>query len=284
MNALKYLINLLFLPCALLLWQPAQAQILTVGVDDSALSLPEGFLSSLEQCLPYNGEKPLRRDNVAANTLFLIDGMQDGLCGLHITGITNSSVEIHQDCALPADVAKAYAHALQRFIDKNYSPRWHKQYIKKDSNYQAALKIMSDTKYCKFYRKEIDNTENIRKNLPACRAAQQTEITSGMEISRQIIGLKNGLCEYRFTAQKTDEIDHVMLKNVPPTTQSKFSDDVYLSYTCALTEKQSEYYLLILESETVPAEEGYDYAAIWHISQREELDFLRENCVFKVKR
>ena len=284
MNALKYLISLLFAGCAGLASGPASAQILSVDVYLDKLALPNGFTASLEKCQPFHAEKPLRRKDVAVNTVYTIDGMQDGMCELHITGVTNTSVEIHQDCALPADVAKTYAHALQRFQDRKYSQKWDAYYIEKDADYQAALKIMSDPEYCNFYREEIDNTQEIRRNLPACTPTEQAEITSGLELSRQIIGLKDDLCVYKFSAQKTDKVDHVLLKNVPPKTESYFSDTMLLAYTCAFTEAQAREYMLILESEIIPAEDDFDYAAVWHMSPKEELEFLRENCSAEVRK
>ena len=284
MNALKYLISLLSVLYVALPTNPAAAQILAIDVYVDKLVLPQGFTQSLEQCKPYHAERPLRRKDVAVNNIYTIDGMKDGLCELHITGITNSSVEIHQDCSLPADVAKTYAHVLQRFQDKGYSQRWDEYYVEKDADYQAALKIMSDPKYCSFLREEIDNTQNIRRNLLACKPAEQTEVVSGLEFSRQIIGLKGESCIYNFAVKKTDKIDHILLKKVPPATSSYFSDTMFLKYTCAFSEKQAEQYLHILESEIIPAEEDFDYAAVWHISPLEELEFLRDNCSADIKK
>ncbi len=284
MNVLKYLINLAFVLGFICLANTASAQILSVDVYVDKLVLPKGFLPSLEQCKPFHAERPLRRKDIAVNTVYTVDGMQDGFCQLHITGVTNSSVEIHQDCALPADVAKTYAHILQRYVDKKYSMKWDHKYIEKDEDYQAALKIMEDPKYCTFYRAEIDNTREIRKNMPACRPAEQKEIASGLEYTRQIVGLNKESCVYRFTAQKTDELDHVLLKNVPPVTVSDYSDTLRLSYTCAFNEEQAAQYVLILESEIVPEEEDIDFAAIRHVAPLEELEFLRNNCSVEMQK
>ncbi len=284
MNALKYLISLAITAGAAYLSNPANAQILSIDVYVDKLVLPKGFTESLEKCEPYHAERPLRRKDVAVNNIYTIDGIKDDMCGLHITGITNSSVEIHQDCNLPADVAKTYAHVLQRFENKKYSQRWDEYYIEKDEDYQAAVKIMSDPKYCSFYREEIDNTQDIRRNLAACTPTEQTETASGLELSRQIIGLKKDSCVYKFTVQKTDKIDHILLKNVPPADSSYFTDTMFLEYTCAFSEKQAEQYLHILESEVIPAEEDFDYAAIWHISPVEELEFLRNNCSAEIRK
>ena len=269
---------------AVLCFKSAQAQILSINVEVDKFTLPDGFLTSLENCVPFHKERPLRRKDVVVNTIYTIDGLKGDYCSLHITGITNSSVEIHQDCELPADVAKTYSHALHRFQNKGYSPRWDERYIARDPDYKAALKIMSDPKYCRFYREEIDNTQNIRRNLAACMPTEQKEIASGLEFSREIIGIKGDSCIYKFTVQKTDKIDHILLKNIPPAESSYFSESMFLEYTCAFSEKQAEQYLHILESEVIPAEEDFDYAAVWHVAPLEELEFLRDNCSAEIRK
>lgn len=284
MNALKNLINIALALCAVVLIEPAQAQILSVNAYLRALKLPDGFLPSLEQCSPYHAENPIRRHDIAVNTIYTIDGMENGLCALHITGVTNSSVEIHQNCELPADVAKTYAHALKRFIDKRYHPLHDENFIERDEDYKAALKIMTDTKYCRFSRAEIDNTAVIRKNLPSCLPAEQKETSAGMIFTRRIIGADNNLCKVSFVAEKYDGVDHVLLKNVPPKEENDYPDDFYLAYDCAFTEQQAQYYLRILESEVVPEDDDFDYAPVWHISPDEEVRFLSDVCEVKFRK
>lgn len=278
MNVSKNLINIVFAACIVVLSKPAAAQILSVNAYLEELKLPEGFLPSLEQCQPYHAERPERRKDVVVNNLYTIDGVEDGLCVLHITGINNSSVEIHQDCNLPLDVAKTYAHTLQRFVDKKYSPLRDEHFIEKDADYQAALKIMTDTKYCHFLRKEIDNTREIRKNLMACQPAEQTEAAAGVKFTRRIIGLDNNLCKISFSVEKRAEEDHILLKSIPPAKVSDFPEDFYLAYDCALSEKLTKYYLRILEAEVVPEEDDFDFDAVWHLSPDEEMRFMSDFC------
>ena len=93
MSALRYLTKVVFILCMVLLYQPAHAQILTINVRPEKFTLPEGLLENLERCTPYHIERPLRHRDTVVNTVYTIDGLQDGLCNLHITGVTNSSVE-----------------------------------------------------------------------------------------------------------------------------------------------------------------------------------------------
>lgn len=283
MSALRYLTKVVFILCMVLLYQPAHAQILTINVRPEKFTLPEGLLENLERCTPYHIERPLRHRDTVVNTVYTIDGLQDGLCNLHITGVTNSSVEIHQDCAFPPDVAKTYAHVLQRFKDKEYSPQWDEDFISNDPDYQAAIKIMSDPKYCGFYREEIDNTKNIRDNLRTCHPAEQNELGAGIEFQRRIIGLQEDKCEYTLTIRKNDHVDHILLKGAPKAEKSDFTEHFNLSYECELDEKLAERYLLILESQVIPAEDDFDFAAIWHIAPLEELEFMKDHCKLKLK-
>lgn len=279
MNALKYLIKVL----AVALIFPAvtaQAQILNMGVNFEKLSLPAGFLQSLEKCEPYSGEKVYRRNEVKVNTVYRIMGLQNDLCVLKIDGSTNTSVNIHQECNLPLDTAKTYAEALRRYQAKEYNPRWDEQYIQKNRDYQAALEIMSDTKLCRFYRDKIDNTQTIRENLSACNPAEEVEITAGLKVTRTIVGAQDEKCRYQMALQKA-ESEEPLVKTLSDNAENFVPEQLALVFECEFDKEKTDFYLQVLEAQVVPAEEGFDYSAAQRISPQEEIGFIMDSCILK---
>lgn len=258
----------------------AHAQILNMGTNFEKLDLPEEFLQNLEKCTPYSGEKPYQRNAVKVNTTYQIIGLKNNLCVVKIDGSTNTSVNIHQECHLPPQTAATYAQALRRYQSRGYSPRWDGEWIEKNKDYQTALKIMSDTSLCRFYRDKIDYTQDIRDNLPNCQPSEQTETTAALKILRKIIGKDGDKCHYQMTVQHANpQAEEPLVKNLSDNDENAVPKHLALTFDCSFDSEQIAHYLQILEALVIPAEEGFDYSAVQRVSQQEETDFVMNNCI-----
>ena len=262
MSVLKKLINCAVLPLLCIITS-AKAQILGIGVNFEKLNLPEEFLHSLQNCQTYKYEQPAAFENIKVNTIYNVITRDNGGCRLRVEGFTNTSVHIIQYCDLTAEKAAEYANALRRYQHKNFSPRWDGDKINSDEDYQAAYKIMADMSICRFHRDAIDNTALIRKNLPLCAPAEQTESSGNIKIRRQIIGTREEHCNYLFTVSQSS-------KEAP--------NSKTMSFSCRFDKAQSQRYLQILQSLVIEAEEGYDFSAVQRVSVAEELNFILDNC------
>ena len=269
MNALKNLIKTLVGVAAIALALPAQAQILGMGINFEKLNLPEPFLQSMEKCTPYKFSRTAKNDDISVKTTYSITPAADKQCRLYIEGHTNVSVHITQDCTFTPEQAQSYADALRRYQAKGYSPRWDGHKIEKDADYQAAYKIMSDRKICRFMRQKVDYTQEIRENLPQCTPVAQEEITASIKVNRQIHKTQEDKCLYSFTITQLPKDSAAAAKT--------------LTFDCALDAKQREQYLLILEALVIPEEEGYDFSAVQRISVAEELNFILDNCALNAE-
>lgn len=254
----------------------AAAQILDMSVDLSELRLPDGFLDSLQACEPYKNEKSAEYENVKVRTEYEILGKEDGKCRLKIEGFTNSAVHITQDCELSLEQAQVYAEALRQYQRKHFSPRFDKLRIESNTDYQQALKIMSNPRLCRFIRDEIDHTADIREKLATCEPIVSVEEVLDAKITREIKGVEDSKCAYSFKLWQppadTAGIGQDILN------KAEILSDINYHYECLWTEAQTMTYINILEALVLPEEEGYNFKAAMRPNPWEEMNFITHNC------
>ena len=271
MSGLKFLIKQgLYVICLCLFSSMCQAQILNMSLHFDKLNIEEEFFHSLALCRFYTISEHKEHSNMEVDTTYTVVGLKDNLCRMMVEGKTNTSVKIVQTCALPLDVAKEYAEALRKFQDKQYSPLHDKEILQQDKDYQKALAIMENRQFCQILRDEIDNTGNIRKNLPECRAAEQIEAFTNFEVVRKILGNTAQGCNYRYSIRKKADDKGIVA----------YSFD----FDCNWKKEQQDKYLRILQANVIPAEEGSDFSAVMRISPKEEIEFIFDNCDFKANK
>lgn len=276
MSALK---NLIRISTVLLLYSgQGRAQILDMSVDFSPLQLSDDFLQSLSDCTPYQGAKNASYKNLEVRTVYNIAGIIDDKCVLKIDGYTNASVHITQTCSLTLDQAKEYSEALKNFQSKKYRPRFDQNNIAKDVDYKKAVRIMKNNKVCRFVRDEIDNTADIRKNLPDCISTESTENIMDSKVIRTINGFYDNKCHFSFKMwQPKPDTSHIapqILEKAPPI------DDITYHYDCEWTPEQIQSYIHILETFALPEEEGYNFHVIERANPWEEINFIINNCKY----
>lgn len=265
-----------FLAALALLPLSVNAQILDMSVDLSPLNLSDDFLRSLYYCKPYHGEKDSSYNGVTAKTVYDIAKTEKGECILKVGGLTNTSVQITQNCVLSAKQAQEYAELLSNFRAKGYKPRFDGDRINADEDYKKAFAVMNDRQICHVMRAAIDHTADIRANLAECKPVKNTENIAGDEVTREIMGKDGRKCRFNYTfrepAPDTSGITPEALEKAP-----SLEAPVY-KYECRWNDKQLKEYLNILEAAVIPAEEGYDFTAADRPDSGEETDFIIANC------
>lgn len=257
-----------YVPCV-------SAQILNFSASGNALNLPQGFINSLRVCAAYKQTVDDTDKGLTTRMQYEVLGYDsENKCRMAIQGSNNNGVKITQKCSLNKDLAAQYADTLERFMRKKYRPRKSREYdfILHDADYEAAVAIMENPRNCSFYREEIDNSAEIRRNLPDCTPAEQTEINANLQIQRQILGQYGEYCRIFYKVVELRE---------NPYKENDFVSVEY-PYECNFNDAQKDEFAEILAAGVIPAEEGLDFSAVQRFDSKEEIAFVIKNCEFKV--
>lgn len=245
----------------------AQAQILNLATELKPLVLPENFLASLQDCRDFSYTETQKAGTTTLFTDYKIKRTATDNCLLTINAGTDNALNVRQQCVLSPQQAEDYALHLRNFISKKYSPRHEGKRLTADEDYKYALKIMTNPKLCEFHRDAIDYTRSIRDNLIECQPAKEILQRNNMEMTREITGLSNDSCMYRFN------IYTFALNN-----DGSKTDRLKLNYVCTFKQPQREQYLQILKAQVIPEDSGYDFTTERRYDMSEELNFIDNNC------
>ena len=258
----------------------AGAQILNIEKLSPTLNLSADFLDALETCTDHKSERSAFSEGSETKITYEIEKKDNNTCALQIVGQTDHYVHIEQNCLLPMEKAREYATTLRQFNAKRYSLFKDTFAINKDENYIAAAAIMQNPDFCRFKRLEIDNTKEIRENLPACKRTKNEELVENAKISREIAGRdENFNCKYYYTLWRPEtQIEKKPFANV----RNMFipSNEMNFRYACSFNEVQKKEYLMLLESLVLPEEEGYNFTAVSTFSSKIELEFIIKHCEY----
>lgn len=271
----------IFLILALLLYSnSSRAQILNMSVNFAPLQLSEKFLQNLSECNIYAEEQSSELDGIKVKTSYMIGGLKNGICSLTVVGESNTDVKITQTCSLTAEQARDYATHLRKYQIHKYSPRFDKQRIPADKDYQAALQIMTNSNLCRIMRDKVDTTKDIRDNLGKCQKAQTLQILPDLQITRKIVGNEDNLCRYDFQVIRSnpDVRELIKIMNNKNANELKNIVKIQFYFSCSFDDSKVYEYLDILENQIVPEEEGLDFSAVQRPDYSEEMTFIMNNC------
>ena len=243
----------------------ATAQILNLATRGDLASLPLEFFISLGSCENYEQSINTEDSGVSATTVYMVKKIDDNHCDLEVEAKTSIGVRIVQNCSFDKDKAYEYADALYQFQSKKYNTRRYMKQALQDENYQKAADIMSNEKYCHFFRDEIDNTKELRQKLIDCEPIKNNETTGNLWLIREIIGKEDDKCVFSFTI-KRDAKD------------KKSTESEGVRYLCNFDEAVKKEYLAVLESMVILAEKGYNFTAVQRFGTKDELQFIGEHC------
>lgn len=258
------------------------AQILNIEKLAPTLNLSDNFLNSLEKCTNHESEKSAFLDGADSRLSYKIEKKNNNTCSLQVVADTDHYVHIEQNCIFPMNIVKEYAVALRRFNEKKYSLFKDTFLINKDEDYQKATEIMQNLDFCRFKRSKIDNTKEIRENLPRCYRTKSEEFVENAIVTREIVGRdKDFNCGYHYTIWRPETtIEKKFFANV----RNMFipSNEMKFHYLCSFDTEQKKEYLLLLESLVLPEEEGENFTAVSNFSSKIELEFIINNCEYIV--
>jgi len=243
----------------------AAAQILNLATRGDLASLPLEFFLSLGSCENYEQAISTEDSGVSATTVYRVKKIDDNHCDLEVEAKTSIGVRIVQNCSFDKDKAYEYADSLYQFQSRKYNTRRFMEVALQDEDYQHAANIMSDEKYCHFFRDEIDNTKELREKLLSCEAVKNEETTGNLWIFREISGVKDDKCALSLTIRRVQK-------------SGEKPEDGGLKYFCNFDEAQKKEYLAVLESMIIPAEKGYNFTSVQRFGTKDELHFIGENC------